>query len=146
MADAAEVASLKAVINKLQQFADIPVSRMQMPNVGFTPPDTNSGNMWLRVNHIPNDSFSLGLSRSSSNQHYGIVQIDVMADPGVGEYAPGRMASSLIEHFEVYTNLESDGFRVQIYRLPSRGTLLKDGAWVFIPVSVSYRCFAPNPA
>lgn len=148
MADAVEVAVESALLNRYNSFtygSPDTLYRAQ-PNVALTPPEAAQNVYWLRATFLPADSFALGVDYGSSNQHYGIFQVDVFYGQGSGELAPGRIASALIAHFKRGTQLTKDGFTVEITRPPRRGQMLKDDPWVMIPVSIPYLCFASNPS
>lgn len=155
MPDAVEVAIESALLNRYNAFqlgSPDTLHRAQ-PNVAFTPPQPSSlvggltvYNYWLRATFLPAESFALGIDYGSHNQHYGIFQVDVFYGQGAGEYAPGRIATSIIQWFKRGTQLTKDGFTVEMVRPPRRGNLIKDDPWIMIPVSIPYLAFAINPA
>lgn len=152
MPDAVEVAIESALLNRLVALTFSPVIPLALPNVGtppsreFTPPAAEPGANWLRATFLPADSFALGIDYGSSNQHYGILQVDVLGYLGDGELAPGRIAASVIQWFKRGTKVTKDGFTAEVTRIPRRGTMVKDDPWVMIPVSIPYLAYAPNPA
>lgn len=148
MADAVEVAIELALLARLQALTLSPAVPLSLPNVTFADkPDPAPGAQWLRATLLPARSFALGVDGGASNQHYGILQVDVFQYQGDGEPRAGRLASLVIQHFKRGTRLTRNGFTIDVYRDgPYRGNLMKDDPWVFIPVSVPYLCFANNPS
>lgn len=146
MANAIEVATEKALIDRLIAYATSPDVQVSVPNVSFTMPQAGQNVWWLRGTFLPAETFALGVSYTATNQHYGIFQIDVFFGEESGEYAPGRIATDLIAWFKRGTKLTQDGFKVEMIRPPWRSRLIKDSPWVIIPVNVPYIAFAPNPA
>jgi hypothetical protein len=152
MADAVEVAIESALLNRLEELTFSPTIPLVLPNVGtapartFTPPSAVPGANWLRATFLPADSVALGIDYESSNQHYGLLQVDAFGYIGDGELAPGRIAASVLAWFKRGTKMTKDGFMVEIVRLPYRRALIKDDPWVMIPVSIPYLAFAGNPS
>jgi hypothetical protein len=144
MAEPVEVAIDKALIERAKAFAaaQSPALTISLPNVAFTPPTESQTAKWLRATFLPAPSFEVGVAFNAHVQHYGIFQIDVFHGIGAGEYAPGRIASDVIKCFPRGLRLAQDGTSTLINRAPYRGSLLKDGSWTMIPVSIPYLCFA----
>lgn len=144
MAEPVEVAIESALLTKAQAFAaaQSPAIAISLPNVAFTPPAAGPNVKWLKASFLPAASFETGIAWNAHNQHYGIMQLDVFYGQGAGEYAPGRMASAIIQYFARGTELMKDGYRVRIVKQPYRASMLKDDPWMMIPVSIPYLCFA----
>lgn len=145
MADLVEVAVESALINRLKAFALSPAIPLALPNVEFNnKPAAEPGNFWLRASFLPANSLALGVAFSSTNQHYGIFQVDVFFSQGSGELAPGRIAAQLISWFARGTMMSKDGFDVLVNLKPYRSRMVRDGdgPWAMIPVSVPYIAFA----
>ncbi len=145
MSDAVEVAIPRALLRQLAQFAAAqnPALTVSYPNTDYTVPQPSKTVQWLRATFMPADTATLGLYQADTNQHYGIFQIDVFQGQGIGEPAPGRVASAIIDYFARGTRLSLDGFNVDIVRSPFRGPMIMDDPWVFIPVRIPYLCLAP---
>ncbi len=146
MAEPVEVAIESALLTKAQQFAaaQSPAIAISLPNVAFTPPALNSSAKWLRATFMPAPTASLPTG-NGSDQYYGLMQLDVFYGAGAGEYAPGRIASSLIAYFAKGTVLTKDGFTVRIHKRPYRGPMIIDGSgWAMIPVTIPFQCFSPQ--
>jgi len=141
MSEPVEVAINAALIARAQAFATAQGIAISLPNIAFTPPAAGQNVKWLRATFLPAPTSTLPVG-SGSDRYYGILQIDVFHGQGAGEYAPGRIASAVIEYFDRGTATTKDGFTVRVYRRPSRGPMIKDDPWMMIPVSISFECFA----
>jgi hypothetical protein len=146
MADPAEVAIQLALIARAQAFATAQGLTISLPNIAFNVPTVAASAKFLRASFLPAPTAGLGVSVSSSNQHYGILQIDSVIGAGGGEPAAARIAAAAIAYFKMDTVMFRDGFAVKIWKPPYRGSLIKDDVWLFIPVSIPYVAFASNPA
>lgn len=146
MADAVEVAIEAALLAHLVTFGTAESLSIAQPNVAFTPPTPTPATKYLRATFLPADSFGIGVGFDSSNQHYGLLQVDVFIGVGGGEIVPARIAADLIAHFARGTDLTRDGFTIKITGKPRRGSMMIDGSWAFVPVRIPYLCLAPNPA
>lgn len=142
MTDAVEVALELALLARAQTFATSQSLGISLPNIEFTPPTADKNAKYLRASFLPADTLSLSVGPTGNDQHYGLMQIDVLYGVGGGEIAPGRIASSVISYFKRGTSMTKDGFKVDVFRTPYRGPQLKDGAWTFIPVRIPYQTFA----
>lgn len=145
MSNPAEVAVNKALLDRLIAYAVSPAITVALPEVAFDAPTAAPDVRWLRATFLPAPSFALGVG-TASNQHYGILQVDVFYNEGQGEYPAGRIAADIIAWFKRGTKLAQDGFGVHIYKHPYRSRFMKDPPWIIIPVSIPYIAFAPNPA
>ena len=146
MADAVEVAIESALLNRLIALTFSPVIPVSLPNITFVPPTAGDNVAWLRATFLPATSVELSVDFEGSNQHYGILQIDVFYGQGSGELAPARIAATIIQWFKRGTRVTKDGFVAQITRLPRRGQMIRDDPWQMIPVTIPYLAFAPSPA
>lgn len=146
MADPVEVAIEAALLERATAFAaaQSPSLTISLPNIAFTPPVPSKSAQWLRASFLPVPTAGLGVSALSTNQHYGMMQIDAVGMQNAGEMAVGRLASAIIAYFAFGTQIARDGFRVQVWKPPYRASLLRDDPWALIPVSIPYVCFAPN--
>lgn len=143
MPEPVEVAIESALLSRAQAFAaaQSPALAISLPNIAFTPPTAGQNVKWLRATFLPAPTASLPVG-SGSDRYYGIMQLDVFYGQGAGEYAPGRIASAVIEYFKRGTAMTKDGFTVRVYRRPSRGPMIKDDPWMMIPVSINFETFA----
>lgn len=148
MADDAEVAIESALLDRYRALVLSPVLPKSYPLVKLVPPVAAPGVGWLRASYLPAPSFAIGIADNAFVQHYGIFQIDVFHGQGTegsGELAPGRIASRVVAWFKRGTKLTKDGFVVECgigTDVPRRGQAIPDDPWVFIPVTIPYRCFA----
>ncbi len=148
MADAAEVAIQSALLARAIDFADgqSPLIPISLPNIDFTPPVVSKSTTWLRASFIPADTAALGINAAASNQHYGLLQIDVFYGLGGGDIEAARIAADVIAYFKRFTTMTRDGFLVRIIRPPYCGPVIQDEPWVMLPVRIPYVCFAPDPS
>jgi hypothetical protein len=146
MVEPVEVAIEIALLARAEAFATAQNVPISMPNIKFTPPTAGPTAKWLRANLLPAPTAGLGVSASSSNQHYGILQIDAVFGGSGGEPVVARLAASVIAYFKMETKVYKDGFAAMVWKPPFRGSMLKDDPWMFIPVSIPYVAFAANPA
>lgn len=129
------------MLTRAQAFATSQAVAISLPNVAFTPPTAGQNVKWLRATFLPAPTASLPVG-SGSDQYYGIMQVDVFHGQGAGEYAPGRIASAVIDYFKRGTEVSKEGFTARVYRQPSRGPMIKDDPWIMLPVTIPYQCFA----
>ncbi|BEV43919.1 phage tail terminator-like protein [Afipia carboxidovorans] len=141
MPEPVEVAINAALITRAQAFATAQGLAISLPNIAFTPPAAGQSVKWLRATFLPAPTATLPVG-SGSDRYYGLLQIDVFHGVGAGEYAPGRIASAVIEYFDRGTTMTKDGFTVRVYRRPSRGPMIKDDPWMMVPVTIPFECFA----
>lgn len=146
MPEPVEVAVEMALIARAQAFATVQGIAISLPNIAFTPPTASVSAKWLQATFLPVPSVDMGISWNAHVQHYGLMQLSVFYGQQAGEYAPGRVASAIIDYFARGTDLVKDGTRVRINKTPYRGQMLVDGAWIMIPVSIPYQCFARQAA
>ena len=149
MADPVEVAIESALLNRAVAFAasQSPAINIALPNVAdFSPPVATPTAKYLRATFLPAPTAGLGLSSNSTNQLYGLLQIDVFWGMNAGELAPSRLASQIIAYFKFETIVTKDGFTGTVWKQPYRSPMMIKDAWMQIPVTIPYVCFAPNPA
>lgn len=149
MTEAVEVAVELALLRLVSSFANGNGLEVAMPNKDFQPPSPQDPQAkWLRATFLPFETISQSVPFASKNQHYGLLQIDVMGGKNGGEPRIARIAALIISAFKRGTTASSDGFVVQVTSTPHRGPLVvpKDDAWAMIPVRVPYLCFASPPA
>lgn len=144
MTEAVEVAIELALLARAQAFAasQSPELEIALPNIAFTPPAVSVNAKYLRATILPADTTALGVTYSSTNQHYGLLQIDVFYGIGGGEIAPRRIAADIISHFMRGTRMSSNGFDIDVNQTPRIGPQIRDGAWTFLPVRIPYQAFA----
>lgn len=142
MTEAVEVAIELALMARAQAFATSQNLTISLPNIAFTPPVVSKSAKYLRATLLPADSFALGIAYSATNQHHGLMQIDVFFGVDGGEIAPRRIAAAIVSYFTRGTRLTSNGFNIDINQTPRMGPLTSDGAWTFIPVRIPYQTFA----
>ncbi len=147
MTEAVEVAIKAALLARAVDFADgqSPSLPISLPNILFTPPTVSKTAKWLKASIIPADTVALGINGEASNQHYGLLQIDVFYGLGGGEIEAERIAAAIIAYFVRLTTIQRDGFTIRVIRPPYTGPVLQDEPWVMLPVRIPYQCFAVDP-
>lgn len=149
MPDAVEVAIEAALLAHASAFANNNSLTISLPNIAFTVPTVSATAKYLRATFLPAPTASIALSFTTdkaTNQHVGIMQVDVFYGQGGGEIAPARIAANIIDWFKPGTSLSSDGFTVNVIRSPYRGPIIKSDPWMMLPVTIPYIAFATNPA
>lgn len=148
MSDAAEVAIEAALLERAVAFAaaQSPALAISLPNITFSPPAVSQTATWLRASFLPADTVALGINDESSNQHYGIFQVDVFYGLGGGEIAPARIAADIIAYFKRGTDMRRDGFVARVTAPPWRAAVVQDEPWIMLPVRIPYLCFASDPS
>jgi hypothetical protein len=145
-AEASILAALNAQLASLVFSPSIPVS---YPNIDFTPPAASKTAKYLRVSHLPADTFAASIGKLDSNKYAGLYQVDVFIGNGAGEPAAIAIAEQIIAKFKRGTRLTKNNFTIEIQDPPSRLPYLQDAetkAWWMLPVRVAYVCYAKNPA
>lgn len=141
MTETVEVAIELALLDRAQEFAAIQNLSIALPDIAFTPPTISKTAKYLRASFMPAETVTLSVG-SGSDQHHGLLQLDVVCGAGGGETAPARIAAAAISYFIRETRMSNNGFDVKISKTPYRGPQLRDGAWTFIPVRIPYLTFA----
>ena len=142
MTEAVETAIDIALLNRAQAFAAVNSLSIALPNADFTPPAIGKTAKYLRATILPADTATLGVSNTSTNQHYGFLQLDVIYGKGGGGREAKRIASSIISYFIRGTRMTSNGFIIDVLQTPRIGPLVTQDAWVSLPVRIPYTCFA----
>jgi hypothetical protein len=117
-----------------------PALPIAWPNRSFTPP---SDGKYLRVSDLPLPTRGMSLTNDGTNEYSGLLQVDVMWPLNDGEQPATEAAGAVIAHFKRGTRMDNGGIRIDCvtaYRSPA---LRDDPRWQ-VPVTVSYRAYAPN--
>lgn len=146
MTDTADVAVQVALLTRLDALVFSPALAVAYPNVPFPEPVAKNGMTWLRATFLPAPKMALGIDTGSSNEISGILQVDVLMAPGLGEPPAARIAQQVANWFARGTDLVHGTQRVRVNRTPYRGRLMKADPWMMIPVSIPYQAFSTNPA
>lgn len=146
MPNPADVAIQKAMVDHLVAMCQSPEIPLSLPSVKFTMPAAGQDVFWLRATFLPAPTLELGVDYTSTNQHWGILQVDVFYGEGGGDYPAGRIAADVIAWFHRGTRLTQDGFGVEVTKPPRRGRVVKDSPWIMVPVTIPYLAFASNPS
>lgn len=92
---------------------------------------------WLRVTHLPNIPTRRGLNDTTNITHQGILQIDLMNDPGQHEVVYIARAQDVIDHFPQDLALVQGTARVLIRQAYALGGRATGDHWM-TPVRVEY--------
>jgi hypothetical protein len=117
-----------------------PALPIAWPNKSFTPP---SDGKYLRVSDLPLPTRGISLANDGINEYGGLIQIDVMGPLNDGAEPATERAGAVIAHFKRGTRMDNGGVRVDVvtaYRSPA---LRDDPRWQ-VPVTITYRAYAPN--
>jgi hypothetical protein len=153
MAEPVESAIEIALLDKAIAFAAAQGLEISIPNgVGtagpFAPVAESPSAQWLRATVLPAPSATMGIPYDSNNRHFGYLQIDVLQGLGGGTAPMKRIVAAIAAYFPMGLALSKDGFTITIQshtrnQVVTQGPLMLDGtAWVKIPVSIPYSCFA----
>lgn len=145
MTDAVEVVIEKALLARAQAFATAQSLSIALPNIDFSPPEVGMNSKYLRATLLPADNATLGVGSDDTDQHIGLLQLDVFYGRGGGEIAPRRIAAAAITYFKRGTRITSDGFNIDVLQTPRLGPAIKTDNWIYLPLRIPYTCFA-NPA
>ncbi len=122
----------------LQSLPDSPPVAWE--NAKFTPVD---GVTFLSESYLPAETSGLGIAATDSLDYTGIYQIDVRAALDDYKKEANDTADAVASHFRRGTILTYNGQKVTIQSV-SRAQGRADGAWWFIPVSVTWRASSGN--
>src|ERR1043166_2958103 len=142
MTDAVEVAIELALMDRAKAFATAQGLSIALPNIEFTPPEITPNAKYLRASLLPADTAVLGVAFSATNQHLGLMQLDVFYGKGGGEIAARRIAAAIISYFIRGTRMTSNGFNVEVLQTPRIGPSTEQNSWLMLPVRIPYKCFA----
>ena len=107
-------------------------------NSNFTPP---VGQVYVAESLLPNETLSVGVSSTSSDNFGGIYQVLVYAPSGMGKGAAVAAAEQVIGAFTKGTLLAYNGVTVCILRASQNPPIYSGDRYV-IPVSINYRALA----
>lgn len=104
------------------------------PNVDFKP---TAGSTFLRASFIPGETVQVSLGGSGKDETNAIYQVDVVSPRGSGR---SSVADSIADHFSRGSVLAYNGTKLRV-RSVSIGPAINDGAWHFVPVSISVQTY-----
>jgi Bacteriophage related domain of unknown function len=127
-----------ALFARLKTLALTPPHPIAWPNLAFNPPDDGR---WLRATMMPVsvDAFSI----NETNEHRGMLQVDVFAPLDSGLTTATTIAGLVRQHFRRGDLLRSGDAAVEILRAYP-GPDIRANNRLMIPVTINWRCFAPN--
>lgn len=145
---AVETSILSALNAQLAALTFSPAIPVSYPNVTFNPPTPSQTAKYLRVTHLPADTFPQGISFDDANKYTGIYQVDLFTGNNFGEPSAIAIAEQIIAQFKRGTKLVKNNFTIEILDPPSRLPYVQDvsGSWWMLPIRIVYTCYASNPA
>lgn len=145
---AVESSILLALNAQLDALTFSPVITISYASRPFTVPTVGPTAKYLRVTHLPADTFEQGVSFGDTNKYTGIYQIDLFTGNNFGEPNAIAIAEQIISQFKRGTQLVKNNFTIEILDPPSRLPYVKDdsGSWWMLPIRITYTCYSRNPA
>jgi len=124
-------AALDTNLNTFATDNSIPVA---WENIDYQP---IAGTLFLRSTILPADTLPIGLGNTSSEDHLGLYQIDVISPIDKGKGQAFTKADLLATHF-ARGELTYNGVIIRIKSV-SRGSGSRDNAWFVVPVFINYQ-------
>ena len=109
-----------------------------MPEIAWPGKPVSQADYWLRITHLPNVPERASLDGSVPLDHQGILQLDLMNEPGQHEITYLRRASALIGYFPQNLRLSSGSVSVVIVKAYALGGRATGDHWM-TPVRIEYR-------
>ena len=104
------------------------------PNIEYAP---TGGTTYLRPSFLPADTLQSGLGVTGLDETNGIYQVDVVYKANSGRTT---VADAVADHFKRGTVASYNGVNVRV-RSVSIAPAIFEGAWHFVPVSVSFQTY-----
>lgn len=104
------------------------------PNVDYKP---TAGSTFLRASFLPGDTEQVTLGGSGKDETNAIYQVDVVSPRGSGRTS---IPDAIADHFSRGSVLTYNGVNLRV-RSVSIGPAINDGAWHFVPVSISVQTY-----
>ena len=114
------------------------ISLNPMPEIAWPGKPAPQAAYWLRVTHLPNIPDRPSLDGSLPLDHQGILQLDLMNEPGQHEISYLKRASALISQFPQNLRFSAGTARVVVVKAYALGGRATGDHWM-IPVRVEYR-------
>lgn len=96
-----------------------------------------TGTLFLRPTHLPGNTSQAEASSAGKNFATGIYQVDVIAPLDSSQKTMIDWADDIADTFKRGTTHSYNGVNVRI-RSASVGNGTRDGAWIVLPVTISY--------
>jgi hypothetical protein len=104
------------------------------PNITYEPVGNAT---YLRANFIPAETQQVSLGANGKDETLAIYQIDVVSPRGAGR---STLTDSVADHFKRGTVLTYNNLKLRV-RSVSIAPAIQDGAWFFVPLSVSTQTY-----
>lgn len=130
----------EALLQRLSALVLNPVLPIAMPSVTFPKAGDNKPDLYLRASLLRAPTQPIGISEW--DEHAGILQVDVVYNAQSGEIKPLQIAETVADWFGRFTpSMINGSVQVNIYERPSIASVVPDGNYFAIPVSIRYRTF-----
>ncbi len=127
-----------AFVTRLQAFPGLP--SVAWENVAFTP---TTGQPYIRPDLLPAQPTQAEIGTNGVNRYTGMYQISIFAPTGTGIAAISTLRDGLCDHFKRGTQLAYGGVTVTCQKAYP-GPVIQETDWQHVPISVQFRCDAPN--
>lgn len=126
-----------ALLDRVDTIVLTPVLSVAYPDVTFTPPNDNK---YLEIIHIPNDVDNYAWDNEDAEIYKGLLNINIHWSGNVGNVPVKNIADNIINnYFSKGTILTQGSTKVHIYKKPSVSAPIKNGAYRFVTVKISYQ-------
>lgn len=115
--------------------------RVAKPNRPFKP----NGEAHFRASFLPARPAQATMGVTGYNWHTGVFQVSVYWPENLGLVDPLERAAAVAAHFKLGTDLEREGVFVRIDVPPYIGALLTEPGFIYLPVSIEYQAWTPQP-
>lgn len=102
-----------------------------------TPYEPQSGTTYLRPHFLPQETIQVGLGSDGLDDTMGIYQVDVVTPAESGR---STIPDDIADHFSRGTVLSYNSVNLRI-RSVSIGPAIRDGAFYFVPLSISFQTY-----
>ena len=118
-----------ALATQLNSLGNTPIA---WPNVPYEPTG-----VYLRANLLPGDTVQASLGDAGKDETNSVYQVDVVQPKDSGR---STLPDAIADHFKRGTVLSYNGVKLRV-RSVSIGSALLDGAWYFVPVSITIQTY-----
>lgn len=106
--------------------------------------DFRASGAYLRPSFLPAATAAFSVRPDGTNEHRGLLQVDVFWPEDKGLTEPMERASEVIAHFKRGTTMYREGVKVRVVRPPYPSPALQEPGWLQVTVSIPYLAFVAN--
>lgn len=99
-----------------------------------------TGTLYLRPTNLSGDTAQAGLGVSGLDETLGVYQVDIIAPLNATKKTILDLADDIADRFKRGSIHSYNGVNVRV-RSASVGSITRDGAWMLLPVNISYFVF-----